>query len=218
VRGKVSVCPPVVGMLRLRETAPEPLDLQLPSVRLLYVGRIAPHKKVEDLLALFHEYQRREPDSCLFLVGAPGEPAYVDQLAALLMGTYAHLGSRVYRLGRVSNGFLRSLYENASAFLTMSEHEGFCVPLVEAMIFEVPVFAFAEPAVTETLGNAGRLFEVKDFPTMAAEIHRVLHDDMEREAMLAAQQRRLAYLQREADGHHIWKALEEALYSDARNL
>ena len=215
---EISVCPPVIGLRAFAEIALEPSDLSLPRVRLLYVGRIVPHKKIEDLLALFHEFHQREPDSCLLLAGRSALPHYDDYLVKLVAGRFSHLKSRVHRLGQVSQGALKSLYSLATAFVTMSEHEGFCVPLVEAMGFDVPVFAFAEPAITETLGQGGRVFSSKDLPAMAAEIHRVIHDDAERESIVAAQRKRVRQIEREADGSRVWEALEEVLSLDAGSL
>lgn len=214
----IAVCPPIIGTKRLLGIPADPVALGLTRVRLLYVGRLVPHKKVEDLLAVFDEFHRLEPDSSLLLVGPPGDSAYSAFLDDLLSGSLSDLSHAVRRLGEVSDGTLKSLYAGSTAFLTMTEHEGFCVPLVEAMAFDLPVFAFAEPAVAETLGDAGHVFASRDFAAIAKTMHRVLSDDTEREAMLARQRTRLASLEREADGHHIWQALEEVVFSDASSV
>jgi glycosyltransferase involved in cell wall biosynthesis len=207
----ITVCPPLIGIDHIAGAGSKPVDVPLPPVRLLYVGRIVPHKKIEDLLALFHEYHRLEADSCLLLVGRPEFPEYADRLNRLVASEFPHLTSKVHWCGHVPQERLNGMYASASAFVTMTEHEGFCVPLVEAMAFDVPVFAFAEPAVTETLGGAGFLYASKDFPSIAAEMRRVLGDEAQRETMLAAQRRRVRQIAREADGHHVWQALEEVL-------
>ena len=97
----------------------------------------------------------------------------------------------------VTNGVLpqeelNAYYQKAHVFLCMSEHEGFCIPVLEAMAHRVPVLAHAAAAVPETLDGAGVLFTDKDFAAVAAMAHRLARDQALREAVLKGQDERLA--------------------------
>ncbi len=122
---------------------------------------------------------------------------------------------RVVYFSEVSQGELKTLYEASDALVIMSEHEGFCMPVVEAMSFDLPVFAYAQTAVRETLRESGRVYYDKDFKTIAADIFRVLHDDSLRRRILDAQRQRLQEIAEEADGRAIWRSFEEVLFADA---
>ncbi len=76
-------------------------------------------------------------------------------------------------------------------FLCMSEHEGFCVPLVEAMYFDVPIVAYVSSAITDTLGGSGVLVDNKDFGKVAEKINQVIHNRNLQEQIIAGQRRRL---------------------------
>ena len=90
-------------------------------------------------------------------------------------------------VGSVSQAELCTYYRLASAYLCLSEHEGFCVPLLEAMHFEVPVVAYAAAGVPGTMGEAGLLVQEKDFPAIAELVHRAIHDPALRAAVVAGQ-------------------------------
>jgi glycosyltransferase involved in cell wall biosynthesis len=158
---------------------------------LLFVGRIIPNKKIEDLLRLFAVYQRSiDPASRLLLVGDHwGYEPYLLRLEELARA----LGVEdVVFTGQVEDDELRAYYAVAAAYVSMSEHEGFCVPLLEAMACGLPVVAFDAGAVGETLGGAGLLFGAKQ-PEVAAEVVRRLVKDPDlRRSVLDGQARRLA--------------------------
>jgi glycosyltransferase involved in cell wall biosynthesis len=122
------------------------------------------------------------------------------------------LKDHVHFRDSVSDGHLKTLYPAASAFVTMSEHEGFCVPLVEAMVFDTPVFAYATDAVIETLGRAGRVFYDKHFAAIAADIHEMLHNDYKRAKIIDEQRRRLSQITSSVDGGTIWSTVEEVFF------
>ena len=94
-------------------------------------------------------------------------------------------------LGHVSHEELLACYEAASVFVSMSEHEGFGVPLVESMLTRVPVIAYASTAVPDTLGGAGLQFTEKRFPEVAEAAHALVTDDALRSVVLSGQDRRL---------------------------
>jgi glycosyltransferase involved in cell wall biosynthesis len=92
----------------------------------------------------------------------------------------------------VDDDELRAAYASADLFLCLSEHEGFCVPLLEAMAFEVPVVAFDAGAVRETLRGGGVLLRDKQPAAVAGLVHRILTDDTLREQVLETQARAMA--------------------------
>jgi glycosyltransferase involved in cell wall biosynthesis len=161
-----------------------------PGRTLLFVGRLAPNKRIEDLLKTFYFYRRLDPGSRLVVVGSAvdteGYLAGCRKLAADL-----GLADAVVFAGAVSQAELCTYYRLASAYLCLSEHEGFCVPLLEAMHFGVPVVAYAAAGVPGTLGEAGLLVADKDFPTVAEVVHRVVADPALRAAVVAGQRARL---------------------------
>ena len=94
--------------------------------------------------------------------------------------------------GAIPPETLRSFYERADVFVTASDHEGFCVPLLEAMSFDVPIVARATSAVPETLGGAGLLVDATDGPLVIAEAWaHVLTDRGERDRLIARGAERL---------------------------
>jgi len=144
-------------------------------VNILFVGRIAPNKKHEDILKIFYYYQSINPKSRLFLVGGfNGCEQYIDQLRDIVKKL--HLSNVVFT-GSVPFEDLVSYYKIADFFLCMSEHEGFCVPLVESMFFNVPIIANNSTAVPYTLGNSGILIKEKQYDEIAELINLITKDD-----------------------------------------
>ncbi len=133
---------------RLAGDADEPLWL--------FVGRMAPNKRQDATMRAFDRFVARTGRGRLALVGdMTAVPGYTAQLAAL-QRTLAH-GARITLVPSVSDEALRGFYRRASVFVCASEHEGFCLPLAEAMAFGVPVVALDRGAVAETVGRAGLL-------------------------------------------------------------
>ncbi len=154
-------------------------------VNFLHVGRLVPNKRLEHVLKVFYFFRKRiNPDSRLFLVGIDTD---MEIYSFALRQMIHDLGlSGVAFPGRVSQRELVTYYRLAHVYLCMSEHEGFCAPLVEAMHFGVPVIAYAAGAVPETLGDAGALVTRKHFAEIA-ELAAMLYDDQElRGVMIAA--------------------------------
>lgn len=171
---------------------------------ILFVGRGAPNKRIEDLL-FTHYYAQRYVDSDARLIHV-GSYAGLERYQALLRTKAVELKLRNYVFaGSVPPDALRSYYAVATVFLCMSEHEGFCIPLVEAMAHRVPVLAFAAAAVPETMDGAGILLREKRFDVIAELIGRLSHDTALRESITAAQTRRLQrYL--DQDFAAMWRA------------
>jgi glycosyltransferase involved in cell wall biosynthesis len=208
----VRVCPPLVLPSSLQMSHSTESDFPLPeeTVRLLFVGRLAPHKRIEDLFAAFREYFLIHDDSSLMIVGQDDCGAYIQYLQHMLSKFEDNVKNHIYIFRDVDDACLRKMYRHASAFVCMSEHEGFCIPLVEAMIFDLPIFAFDQPAVAETTRGCGVLFRHKDFKALARTIRRVLTNPDALDRVLAGQRNRLRQIQEESSGRRILDILDEA--------
>jgi glycosyltransferase involved in cell wall biosynthesis len=192
---RTDVMPIAVNLDRLRCRAPQPaLDRILADglINILFVGRIAPNKKIEDHIRLAELYKRNVDSYYRFIfVGrTDGIPRYYAQVRALIT-ELDMLPERFWFTGAVPDQELATFYRWADAYVSLSEHEGFCVPLVEAMATDVPVVAYAAGAVPETLGGAGLLFSPKDLEIAAELLGTVVYDRQVRESVLAGQRRRL---------------------------
>jgi L-malate glycosyltransferase len=158
---------------------------------LLFVGRIAPNKAQHDLVKALAAYRRAyDPEARLHLVGASSSAAYSDALTA-----YVHrlgLDGAVNVTGSVPSSILAAHYRTADVFVCLSEHEGFCVPLLEAMHNRVPIVAFAAAAVPETVGTSAILLDDKSPAVVAAAVHRAVIDSEVRQQLVAAGSQRLA--------------------------
>ena len=141
----------------------------------LFVGRVIPNKKFEDVIRAFVAYKTFfNPRSRLLLVGSH---AGFDRYVMMLRSLIANLDARdVHLVGHVSNEELAAYYEIADVFVSASEHEGFCVPLIESFHMGVPVIAYAATAVPATMDGAGVLYSNKDPMHLAALINAVVDD------------------------------------------
>lgn len=157
---------------------------------ILFVGRKAPNKCIEDVMLAADYYRSASGRDCrLIICGDESMSAYCAKLRELM----ASLSVEILWLGRVSQRELAACYRESHLFLCMSEHEGFCVPLVESMIYDLPVLAYAAAAVPETLGGSGICFTEKSFPHLAAVMDAVLYNEPLRASLIAGQRRRLDY-------------------------
>jgi glycosyltransferase involved in cell wall biosynthesis len=142
---------------------------------LLFVGRIIPNKRIDELIRIFHAYNTQvNPRSRLIVVGSYGG---FETYLSMLHGLAGRLGVKdVHLTGHVSNAELVAYYDTADLFLSASEHEGFCVPLIEAFYKRLPVVAYAATAIPDTMDGAGVLYEDRDPSHVAALIDAVLDD------------------------------------------
>ncbi|HEY3757837.1 MAG TPA: glycosyltransferase [Opitutaceae bacterium] len=164
--------------------------LQDQRTNILFVGRLSPNKRQEDLIVAFAHYRKLDPGARLHLVG--GAVSSTDLYLSCLRELAAQLGVAdcVNFAGAVEDADLMAYYSTAHLFWSMSEHEGFCVPLIEAMWFDVPVLAYASTAVPETLADAGRQFyDKRDAVALAASAHELVHDREIRSQILNRQRR-----------------------------
>jgi glycosyltransferase involved in cell wall biosynthesis len=159
----------------------------------LFVGRIAPNKKVEDHIKLAEHYKRYVNESYRFIfVGrTDGVPRYFNTILALVE-KYRMPPGRFLFTGPVPDEDLATYYRMASVYISLSEHEGFCVPLLEAMAADVPVLAYASTAVPDTLGGAGVQFAPKDLEYAAELLGELAYNDTLRAQVIAGQRARLS--------------------------
>ncbi len=157
---------------------------------ILFVGRCAPNKRIEDLIFAFYFFQKYvTPESRLIHVGSW---AGIERYYALLRTKAADLRmENVLFTGSIPPAQLRAYFQTADVFLSMSEHEGFCIPLIEAMAHGVPVMAFAAGAVPDTLDGAGVLFREKKFDAVAEMLGKLCADSTLRQSVIAAQRARV---------------------------
>lgn len=159
----------------------------------LAVGRVSPNKALESTIAaLAVAHARGNTDAWLQLIGKPATDSYV----AALHRYVAELGlaDAVQFAGHASDATVEAAYADADVLVVTSEHEGFCVPVVEAMAAGVPVVAFDQGAVPEVLGGAGVLVSDKDPYALAAAIAALLRDGPRRNDVITAGRQRLAAL------------------------
>ncbi len=159
----------------------------------LFVGRIVPNKKIEDHIRLAEHYKRYVDTSYRFIfVGrTDGVPRYYNMIRALV-AEFEMLPERFVFTGPVPDEDLATFYRTASVYISLSEHEGFCVPLIEAMAADVPVMAYASTAVPDTLGGAGVQFSPKDLEFAAELLGEIAYNDSLRRRVIAGQRQRLA--------------------------
>ena len=158
---------------------------------ILFVGRIAPNKAQEDVVKSFYYYKKYvNKDSRLILVGNDnGFENYSDLLKKLVKKL--GLENDVVFPGHIKFEEILAFYKVADLFLCMSEHEGFCVPLVESMFFEVPILAYNSSAIKDTLGNSGVIVNKKDYFLISELMNYILSDENVKKEIIKNQNKRL---------------------------
>ena len=189
------VFPIVVNTDRITGGRPVPaledyLDDGLSNI--LFVGRIAPNKRIEDHIRLAEHFKRYvDTDYRFIFVGrTDAVPRYYATIRALML-QYEMPADRFLFVGSVPDDELAVYYRAAKAYVSLSEHEGFCVPLVEAMAADLPILAYGAAAVAETLGGAGVCFTPKDLEYAAELLGLLVYDDALRDRVISGQRRRL---------------------------
>ena len=192
---RTGVMPIAVDTDRLTKAAPQPVLEEILDdglVNFLFVGRIAPNKKIEDHIKLAEQYKRYIDAYYRFIFVGRYDvvPKYYASIRALL-SEYKMLEGRFIFTGAVPDSELAAYYRAASVYISLSEHEGFCVPLVEAMAMDVPVLAYSAAAVSDTLDGAGVQFAPKDLEYAAELLGMLAFDEHPREEIIAGQRRRV---------------------------
>mgnify|MGYP004555444849 CR=1 FL=1 len=180
------------------------------KTNIIFTGRIAPNKKQEDIIAAFAMYKKYyDPEARLILVGAyAAMPRYYEQLKQYVKELQVR---DVLFTGHISFDEILAYYQVADCFLCMSEHEGFCVPLVEAMYFNIPIIAYDSTAIADTLGESGWLLKEKDPNLTAGVIHYLLSDSKIRDKIIRSERKRLENFEYSAIQKKFYTYLDKIL-------
>jgi glycosyltransferase involved in cell wall biosynthesis len=208
-------CRLLVDLDRYRE-APDPRTLarlrrrrERGGAQWLFVGRVAPNKCQHDVIAAFALYRRLfDPKARLTLIGGINAPRYLRALQ--LLARDLGLGDSVEMLDQVEHRDLLAYFHAADVFVCLSEHEGFCVPLLEAMEIGVPTVAYAAAAVPETVGDAGILTADKDPLEVACAVADLLGDEAGRDALVKAGKARAGEFDLAHTSAHLLEVLTRA--------
>jgi L-malate glycosyltransferase len=176
----------------------------------LFVGRVIANKKIEDLIRFFHAYHTFfNPRSRLLIVGA--QSGFERYLASINELSAALGASHVHFTGHVPDEELVAFYDVADLFLCASEHEGFCVPIVEAFYKQVPVLAYAATAVPSTMDGAGVLFDDKEPMRVAALMDAIVSDASLQDAIVDGQLAAVARLRARDFGGTLLRFVDDIL-------
>ncbi|EMJ91122.1 glycosyltransferase family 4 protein [Leptospira alstonii] len=179
--------------------------------KILFVGRITPNKKQDDLIRLAYAYKSMISDRFQFyLAGFSSRELYLYREELERMLDFYDLRKNVLITGFLSDVELNNLYQEADVFVSMSEHEGFCVPLIEAMVHRIPILAYSGGAVPETLNGAGIIFTEKKFPDLAILLDKILTDVPFQNQILTSQDLRLKEFKK-TDSKSVLKKTIETL-------
>jgi L-malate glycosyltransferase len=205
-----SVIPLLLESDRLGSPVPgdgEPVGGSAPTI--LFVGRLSPHKRQDELIKAFALYRRhRRPDAALSLVGDPINDSYLRVLHDLANA----LAPGAVRIeSGITNAELGDRYRSASAFVCLSEHEGFCIPVLEALRFGLPVIARPEGAVPEVAGDAAVFVSDRDPAVVAELIHLAVSDPELRAELRRRAPARLQAFAPDAIAQRLHAAVERAL-------
>ena len=178
------------------------------DINFLHVGRIAPNKCIEDVIKIFSLFHRNvNSSSKLWLVGHDIDTEiYRFELEALVMSLA--LNDAVSFVGQVADCELKAFYQNSDFYLCTSKHEGFCVPLIEAMYFGLPVVAFEQEAMIETAGDGVLFVPERDHGVAAEAIGLLLNERSATEALIAASRTKLKEYSGERFASNLFAILE----------
>lgn len=178
------------------------------AARLLYVGRIKSHKKVEHVLELFAAYLKLDAYAECWIVGSGADKAYRDYLTWVEEKQLQLPSGKVRWLGNVDNDRLQELYRSASAYVSMSEDEGFCLPVIEAMMNGLPLFVYGLPAIKEIIQDSGLYFDDKDFEHLAETLHLLLNNQQRCLDIIERQRLRAMPIIERMDGRDFLRLLQ----------
>jgi glycosyltransferase involved in cell wall biosynthesis len=185
-----------------------------PQVNILFTGRIARNKRQDQLMRVFDWYWRDiNRHARLWLVGNENsDPTYRAELEHLRQSLRSC--DQIVFTGKVSDAQLRAYYRAADVFLCASEHEGFCIPIAEAMALSVPVIAYAAAAVPETMGQSGILVRQWDIPAVAELLHLVAGDSGLRRQIVDGQNKNLERFSTAGARARLTAAVQYLLYAE----
>jgi len=167
---------------------------------IIFVGRISPNKKIEDLVKVLFYYKKYISPSVRLVVAGKTDslPRYFYAVRDLAGRFYLNSDDILFT-GHIPFDELLAVYRSGDVFLSMSEHEGFCLPLIESCHFNVPVLAYNAGAVAETLDGAGILFSEKSVEMVAGMVERMIHDSELRQRLRQSARERMGHYRLQAD-------------------
>lgn len=207
-RGRIVVCPPLVGADRWSKVIAEVLAPSSASVKMLFVGRLVPHKGVQEILEIAEALSGHVPSVELNIVGGPAGGAYVEALKEQARTVGERTSAKVVVRHGISDGELKALYEDTTICIAHSTHEGFCIPALDALAFDKPIFVTPVPAILEVLGEAALVIPKEDRVAAASVIAAFLQDKDLSARHCELRRARFEELKRLADGELILQALE----------
>jgi len=206
---RIIPCPPVIGTERWNDIASD--AGASPTSRLvLYVGRLVPHKGVDDLIDGFAMLAASDSNVRLAIVGGPEHSPYAASLKQRVAALDPAIASRIAFHHDITEAELKALYRETEVCASMSRHEGFGVPLLDAMFFDKPLVIRAEPGMEETAGDAALVVEIPDAASIAAALASALDDPAVRARLAKARRVQLDKLRSSADGTIVINAIAQA--------
>ena len=178
---EILICPPTYKELKINTTKSEKNE----SAKFLTVSRLAPNKKIEDTIELFYEYNKLDLESHLTIIGSSGETFYIDFLKQKIQNL--KLDSKITMLDLVSAPKLVELYRESNFYVSMSEHEGFGIPILEAASNGCLICAYHLEAYEDIIKNSGFLFNVKNFKSIAKTLNELFKQPNEIKKLIAKQ-------------------------------
>lgn len=155
-----------------------PLKPQYHNITFLYVGRIVPHKKIEDVIEFYDIYRKFENEQAnLIIVGSYEKDGSYFQYLQTKIKELGLKSEQIEFKGHITDQELCNVYESADVYVSMSEHEGFCVPIVEAMYFQKVIIAYNAGAVSNTMGDGGILINNKNYREISKYLSNFLKDN-----------------------------------------
>lgn len=192
----LEVLPPVADIQKWDKVAASEVDIDPgmnnESTALIYVGRLVPNKGIEKLLYLFEQISVLG-NYTLNIIGSPDESPYLTRCKELSTKMAENNDAHVSFHHDIPDEELKTLYLSAKGAVTMSLHEGFCVPALDALYFDIPFFATELPALSDVLGRAEIQLTDGDLSVMALEVHNAFQDRqfLDKHSVLRSEQRKL---------------------------
>lgn len=203
-------CAPLIGVDRWDTVAEEPAATGADVRTVLYVGRLTPHKGVKQLIEGFALLAADDDGVSLVCVGGSPDAVETSALTASVAALEPSIARRIRFFHGISDGALKSIYKRAGVCASMSRHEGFGVPLVDALTFDKPLVINAEAGMMETAGEAAIVVDASDPGAVAAALGMAFNDKVTRERLASARRSRLETFRHFADGHLILNAVKQA--------
>jgi glycosyltransferase involved in cell wall biosynthesis len=210
----VSSFPIMIDLDAYRQTASPAYGNLIRDERknIVFVGRITPNKKIEDLIKTVFFYKKYlSPAVRLIIAGNTNTLPKYFHAVHTMAGHFLLNAEDVFFTGHIPFAELLAVYRSADLFMSMSEHEGFCLPLIESCFFSIPVIAFDTGAVAETLGGGGLLVKTKQHDYIAGLAYELLSSQDLANTLKIKQQQRIQSYQQQSDPEILLKIITDAL-------